>query len=418
MTLAKGPPSVWSAHELVHLEDGQEDGDDDKTHHQPHGQDDDGLQDGGKGSDLGLHLGLVGISHLDEHLLQVSARLAGGDHVGDHRGEKPAGFQGRRDTLPFPHCQLRLLDGLGQELVVYHRLDDIQGIEDRKAPLQQGSQGPSKARHRPLEDDLSEQGQLQLDPVPLQGSLGCLQVSPDPYREEDGDADKTPPKTPEDRADPEQDPRGQGEGTPHLLKDLAHCGDDKGEEESHDCRADDHHKDGIGQGRPDAVFEPDLVLGEVCQAQQHPLEGTALFPRPNHINIEIGEGLAVWLQGIGKGSPLLDLLSDLGHHLLQGVVVRLLDDGIEGRDQGCSCLQQGRELTGDDGDILGAYPLEELGQGVFGLLGHVDLLPDVDREDLHGPQLGARYPRGGGVDDPLDLLPLCAQAVVFVDRHV
>jgi len=124
-------------HPGVELQDGQQDGEDDEGHRAAHADDHHGLEQRGQRGDAHLDLRLVGGGDVDQHLLELSAFLADGDHVVDERRELAAALERGGDGLALADGVARLLDDVGEHGVVHDVLDDVHRREQRDAALEQ-----------------------------------------------------------------------------------------------------------------------------------------------------------------------------------------------------------------------------------------------------------------------------------------
>ena len=86
-------------HELVHLDERHQDGEGDEPDASAHDDDHERLEQAGQRLHARLDLGVVGPRDVLEHLLELTAALADGDHVRHDGREVAAALERPRDRL-------------------------------------------------------------------------------------------------------------------------------------------------------------------------------------------------------------------------------------------------------------------------------------------------------------------------------
>ena len=119
------------------------------------------LQQGQQPLDGGLHLPVVGVGHLDQHLLQLAGFFADPDHLHRQLGKIARLLQrfGQPPTClgVFGHLAQRC----GQDLIAQGLADDGQRVQQRHPVAEQGSQRSRQAGGFDLSDQVTEQRQPQ-----------------------------------------------------------------------------------------------------------------------------------------------------------------------------------------------------------------------------------------------------------------
>ncbi len=146
--------------------------------------------------------------------------------------------------------------------------------------------------------------------------------------------------------------RGQGDRLLEIGEDRGEARDHEGEQEDNGAGPhgrDDHR---IGQRRDDGLGEGGPRFQEFRQAPQRELEDAALFPRPDHVDVEAGEGSGMVLgEGVAQRAAAAHGSQKIRHDDPEARVRRqFLEDGQRAIERHAG-LDQGRQLLGERQEI-------------------------------------------------------------------
>ena len=171
---------------------------------------------------------------------------------------------------------------------------------------------------------------------------------------EDGDADDGPPVILEDVAGADHDTGRQRQRQVHRREhalerrnheDQQHGDGDTGDRENH--RGVDHRALHLAYDRV-------VLFQERREAEQNRVENTARFTRGDHVDVQIGERLRMLAQRVGERVTALDVVHDLARDVGQNLVFGLLRQNVERLHERQAGVDHGRELAGEDRQVLGA----------------------------------------------------------------
>ncbi len=143
-----------------------------------------------------------------------------------------------------------------------------------------------------------------------------------------------------------------------LREDLL---EDRHEEQQHRVQHDEgeHQHDRRVDHRPlDAPLELRLLLDLHGNPVEHHVEDPRSLARLDHRDEQLAEDLRVTRHRLRQQQPALDILAQLGGHLGEVAVARLLLQHDQGRDDVEAGLDHRRELPGEDLQRLRFDPLE------------------------------------------------------------
>ena len=349
------------------------------------GEDDDHdrLEDGSQRGDGVVHLVVIDVGDLEEHLGELAGFLADVHHGDDHVGEDTGGLERGDDGFAFLDGLVNLFDGLGNDHVAGGVAGDVEGLQDGDAGGDERAERAGEARDGALALDVAEHGHLELHRI--DGRAAALGAAPGVEADDGEHEDDQQPNDignggghgglgfDEESGGSENDLRdhrqvliGVGEHFLELRNDENHQEDQDGDGDEHD----DHR---IDHGGDDLVFELlglFLILGETVE---HDFEHTAEFAGLDHVHIELVENARVLGQGLGEGGAALDVLGECRNGGAQhGMRLLFLKHG-EAAQEGQAGIDERGELARENHQALRFHAAAEVFLGCLGLGGGVAL---------------------------------------------
>src|SRR5690606_17607383 len=152
-------PYVWTAPRLLHRVHHVEDRQVHRDHHaaDDHAQehDHDRLHEREERAHGHVHLFVVEVRNLAQHLVEPAGLLADRDHRDDHRREDAGALERGRDGVAARDRLPALHHRVVNHAVAARLGGDLEALEDADAGADQGAQGPGEARDRRLPDEVA-----------------------------------------------------------------------------------------------------------------------------------------------------------------------------------------------------------------------------------------------------------------------
>ncbi len=203
------------------------------------------------------------------------------------------------------------------------------------------------------------------------------------------------------------DPLRQRRQLPVQLVEDLH--EDRDEEHQHPRQHEERegqHHDRVDHRALHAPLDLRVLLDLVRDPVEHRVQRSRRLARLDHRHVEPREHARVTGQRLRQDRPRLDVRAHLGDHRREGLVVGLLLEDQQRRDDADARLDQRRELAGEDLERLRLDLLRLPAAG-----GGLDLAQPLRNEPVRA-ELLLRGLEVGGVQLPLELEPL------RVDRRV
>src|SRR6266511_3487810 len=375
-------------HREVHRDDDHADHQADADHH-------DRLDDRGERRDRRVHLVLVEIGDLAEHLLELSRLFTDLHHLRHHRRENRVFDQRLRNRHTFVHPLTHVGESVLDHPVAGRLPGDLERLDDVDARGDERRKRAGEARHRHLEDDVADlHRHLELERIPAFASgFRRLPATEAEDRADQRGKDDEPVVLEDVRRDDDQ-LRQLRELAPELREDLH---EDRHEEEQHsgqDQGREDQDHDRVDHRALHAALDLRLLLDLERNAVENGVEDAGRLARLDHRDVEAVEDLRVARHRLREEEPALDVAAQLLDDRGEILVVGLLLEDDEGRDDVQTGLDHRRELAREDLERLWLDLLEEVACALFPRGGE---LVELARQEAADAQLLPRPEEIGSV---------------------
>ena len=284
-----------------------------------------------------------------------------------------------------PHTRERVLD----HPVPCGCPGDLEGLDDVDAGGDERRERPREARHRHLEDHVADlHRQAQLDAVPELAALLGLLVPSDPVDRQTDRGEQDEPVA-ANQVGHAHDVLRQRRKLPAELREDLH--EDRNEEHQHpdqDEGGEDQHHRRVEHRALHAALDLRGFLDLERDAVEHCVEDAGRLARFDHRDVEAVEDLRVTGHRLREQHAGLDVRAKLLYDVREVLVVGLLLEDHERRDDVQSRLDHRGELAGEDLQRLRLDLLERRRPAL--LVGACDLAQSRGEETAQAELLARR----------------------------
>src|SRR5271169_406186 len=151
----------------------REQGDDDEADDKTEDDDHDGFEHADQRADQNVHVAVIVVGYLDEHLIEIAGLFADVDHVDDDGVANLGGAERVGHRFAFADGVVNFGESAGIDFVTAGFLGDVDRIKNRHAGADESAERSREAGDGQLADDAAHDRDAQLDRVQYVSAAGA-----------------------------------------------------------------------------------------------------------------------------------------------------------------------------------------------------------------------------------------------------
>src|SRR6185312_1697245 len=365
------PTGRRSAHGAGELEDRQIQRDHHATHHHAEDHHDHGFEQGGEGVDRILHLILVELGDLEQHVVQCTGFLADRSHLHHHVREQVGLAHRQLQLVAHRNVITDLLHGIAIDDAAGGTRYRIQCLHQWDTGVEGDAQGACETGDRGFAHDLAKYRQLQRHAIEKMGELHRTALARhQTHHAADDDEQHQPPPALHELRGADHELGGGGQGSTCVVEGL---GEHRHHEQQHDHADQEghrHHHDGVEQCLLDLLLQGLGTLLVGGDGVQHGVQHTGSFAGLHQVAIQLVELHWVAPQRFVQRLAAFEALLHVQQHVLEADVLLTVGDDVEGLYQWYAGLHHGGDLAAEYRHVARFYRAAGGAEQRFGALAY------------------------------------------------